>query len=245
MRIVSYQFSDIGARPLNEDCVGTVSDDGRFCFTLCDGLGGHARGEVASQCVCSVVGETFSLGAHCALPALMERAILRAQEALQAEQAASGVKNGMKTTLCCLMLDGVDACAAHVGDSRIYRFRAGKLLARTLDHSVSQHLVSIGALQESELRHHEDRNRLLRVMGSAWDTPQFQLFSGLSPIQSGDAFLLCSDGFWEWIEDADMERLLLASASPEDWACRMHALIQKNCGGSLPDNASAIAVFAE
>ena len=244
MQVSSFQFSETGGRPLNEDCVRSAEQNGRFCFILCDGLGGHARGELASQCVCETVGDVFLAGGQTAFPALMERAILRAQEALTLRQSATtGASHGLRTTLCCLMLGGGDALAAYVGDSRLYQFRAGRVAGRTRDHSVPQHLVNIGEIAESEIRTHEDRNRLLRVMGSEWEEPQFQLWNGLKAPEPGDAFLLCSDGFWEWVLETDMERLLASAADPREWALQMKAEAQKNAVGREMDNFSAITVF--
>ena len=97
----------------------------------------------------------------------------------------------------------------HVGDSRLYYFKNGRIVKRTLDHSVPQMLVAAGEIDEKEIRHHPDRNRLVRVMGMEWDEPKYQVSEPM-PEEPGQAFLLCSDGFWENIEEEQIIEFVLA-----------------------------------
>ena len=246
MHVTSAQFSFSGDRPTNEDCTGIFKrDDGAHCFVLCDGLGGHFGGELASCRVCKAVGETFLHADGVAeLPVeTMRRAVDDAQAALFSMQRAAGTASGQKTTLACLMLAKAGSAAAYVGDSRIYLFRAGRILARTLDHSVAQSLVNAGELTEDEIRTNEDRSSLLHVLGGDREEPLFALWHSGDALCAGDALLLCSDGLWEWVLETDMERSLADADTPENWLARLKEIAVLRAQGHEMDNYSAIAVW--
>jgi serine/threonine protein phosphatase PrpC len=134
------------------------------------------------------------------------------------------------------------AQGGHIGDSRLYHFSHGRLKGRTLDHSVPQMLVATGEIREKDIRHHEDRNRLIRVMGIEWASPRYELGTAVK-VSAGDAFLLCSDGFWEWIEEKEMQKLLKKSSTPVAWLEAMQEVTECHSAGTNRDNYSAIAVF--
>ena len=148
----------------------------------------------------------------------------------------------MKTTVACLTLSGDSARFAHVGDSRIYYFERFKYIVRSQDHSVPQMLVNRGDIREKDIRHHEDRSRLLRVMGTEWDAPKYQVVEGIS-LTRRSSFLLCSDGFWELIDEKMMCKTLRKADSPEKWLSDMEKIVLENGKGTTMDNYSAIAVF--
>ena len=150
----------------------------------------------------------------------------------------------MKTTLVILHVGEERIWWGHIGDSRLYYFQNRKLQKRTLDHSVPQMLVAAGQLKEKQIRNHPDRNRLLRVLGVDWDSPKYQL---AEPEARGgrQAFLLCSDGFWELIDEKKMQHCLKKSGSPAQWLQMMEQIVEKNGQGRNMDNYSAIAVWIE
>lgn len=113
---------------------------------------------------------------------------------------------------------------------------------RTKDHSVPQMLVNSGAIKEKDIRHHEDRSRLLRVMGTEWNTPKYQIMDEFD-ISAKSSFLLCTDGFWELIEEKEMGMCLKKSRSPKEWLSSMEQIIRQNGKGTNMDNYTAIAVF--
>ena len=117
-----------------------------------------------------------------------------------------------------------------------------KLTSHTLDHSVPQMLVQIGEIEESEIRHHPDRNRLLRTLGTEWNTMKYELASEKT-IEKNMSFLLCSDGFWEPIDEAKMEQIFQESQSSEEWLNAMVREVEKNGKNTDADNHSAIAVW--
>jgi len=242
MELDTAMFTDKGEREINEDSIDLIRAGDTVCAVLCDGLGGHEGGEVASALVCaSIRREVENAAEDEDLTALINRAVQTAQEDLLAEQRKRMKFSDMKTTLCCLMLRGEEFAAAYIGDSRIYHFRKNKLLKRTLDHSVPQFLVNSGEIKEKHIRRHPDRNKLLRVMGTEWDEPRYQMFKMEKPA-AGDSFFLCSDGFWDWIDERGMQKRLRASRSAEHWIELMRQDVLKNGQGKGMDNYSAVVI---
>ena len=238
MKISFDVFTDIGSREVNEDSVKFTQKGDDFCFVLCDGLGGHSKGEVASQIVTDTICECFDTADYD--DTFWERAFSQAQAALLREQAERNEQYGMKTTAVCLVIHENTVRYAHIGDSRLYHFRKNKLITRTLDHSVPQMLVLAGDIKEKAIRHHPDRNRLLRVMGI--ETCKYDV-SQEEKLQKTDAFLLCSDGFWETITEKEMLKCLKKSSNASEWMNAMKEIVKANGTGQNMDNNSAIAAM--
>lgn len=238
----SAMISEQGNREINEDFVGKIEDTvhGTGCFVLCDGLGGHGHGEVASRLVVESICGTYSAGGQ--REDFLQSAVCEGQNKLLALQKEWHEQSEMKTTVVLLKVGEREMQWCHVGDSRLYYFEKNKLRQRTLDHSVPQMLVSAGEIKEKEIRHHPDRNRLLRVMGMEWDSPKYALSE---PVPKADrqAFLLCSDGFWELIDEKAMQKCLKKAKTPEEWLALMRGIVLKNGKNTDMDNFSAIAVF--
>lgn len=234
--ITYYTLTDRGERAVNEDFLGVSVMPDRLGFILCDGLGGHGSGDAASQLVVQKVRESLEASRT------LEESILYAQRELLAKQEQEHAKDAMKTTLTVLTLQGNEARFAHVGDSRIYYFERSRYVLRSQDHSVPQMLAKIGEIREKDIRRHEDRDRLLRVMGTEWESPKYEVTEHIS-LTGHTSFLLCSDGFWELIEEKQMCRILKRSKTPKEWLENMAQIVQKNGKGTNMDNYSAIAVF--
>ena len=130
----------------------------------------------------------------------------------------------------------------YIGDSRLYYFRKNRIVTRTLDHSVPQMLVNAGKLKEKHIRHHEDRNKLLRVLGTRYDSVKYVIESAVQR-EEKQAFLLCSDGFWECIEEKQMTKFLKKSHSAQEWLDLMTEEVLKNGRGTNMDNYSAVAII--
>ncbi len=233
-------ISKAGDRDLNEDSLAVCDHAGHQCFVLCDGLGGHGMGDVASSLVVDVFKAQFDQADD--LTDFIGQTLLAAQDILLAEQIARRASKRMKTTAAALVLDEKNAYIGHVGDSRVYAFFKNKVKTRTLDHSIPQMLALAGDIKEAQIRQHPDRNALLRVLGVDWEQPMYDL---LQPIvqKKCQAFLLCSDGFWEHIEDKQMCYLLKKTKSVHEWLEEMTQLVEQNGAGLDMDNYSAIAVW--
>ncbi len=238
--IAFSMLSRTGKRENNEDCIGMYQDGERYCFVLADGLGGHGKGEVASRMAVDAVVESFARGDE--RDGFMDEAFQHAQEAIREKQNSNRVYADMKTTLVVLDVEADALRWGHIGDSRLYHFQNGRIVEHTLDHSVPQMLVAIGKIKEKEIRHHPDRNRLLRVLGTDTEELRHQK-SEWKDRQSRQAFLLCSDGFWELIDEKEMESCLKWVKSPEQWLAKMEKIILKNGRDKNMDNYSAVAVW--
>ena len=238
--MITYaSLSKEGNRSVNEDYIGFHEVDGEILFCLADGLGGHGRGAVASE---MVVSKSIAAFAECKADDVLVNCFLSAQEGLITEQDKEGAKDEMKSTLTLLVIQNAVAYWGHVGDSRLYLFRKNKLFRRTLDHSVPQMLVATGEIRERDIRFHTDRNRLIRVMGMEWSSPKYDL-SDRVDLCNGDAFLLCSDGFWELIDEKDMLKLLKKAVTADEWLAMMEKAVLKNGQGKNMDNYSAMTVL--
>lgn len=235
-------LSKEGSRENNEDSVGMYQDEDSWCFILADGLGGHGKGEVASRVAVDSVIEQFVVQEE--RKDFLDRAFASAQDAIMTRQRTDRTCFDMKTTMVVLDIEKDKVQWGHIGDSRLYYFQDGKLKERTLDHSVPQMLVAVGEIKEKDIRHHPDRNRLLRVLGVEMDEMNHQLSEPLE-VNGKQAYLLCSDGFWELIEEKKMEATLRKASDPEKWLEAMEEIVLKNGKNTDMDNYSAVAVWIE
>ena len=240
--MITYtELTDRGGRAVNEDSARVFEKDGKKCLVLCDGLGGHGKGEVASALVVEAVGQIFN-SAQKIDEDFLRSAFQLSQEALIDEQIRQDAKTDMKTTAVAMYIDGNKVQWGHVGDSRLYAFAKNKVKLRTLDHSVPQMLVFAREIKEKQIRNHPDRNRLLRVMGIEWEKPMYEL-AEQTQLEKYQAFLLCSDGFWELIDEKQMCKLLKNSSTVEEWMQAMVEVIKQNGIGKNMDNYTAIALW--
>lgn len=235
-------FTNVGDRQVNEDSVGIFKNGKNNCYILCDGLGGHGMGEIASSLVVSVFEDQFQKTDD--VVNFLGQTFVASQDILMAEQKVRNAKRKMKTTGIAVVTDDRNAYIGHIGDSRGYVFYKNKVKTRTLDHSIPQMLVLSGEIKESQIRNHPDRNTLLRVMGVEWDDIMYELMAPI-PLKKCQAFLLCSDGFWELIDEKEMCDQLKVAHSVEEWLANMVRIVQINGKGKNMDNYSAIAVWNE
>lgn len=236
-----YIISETGSREINEDSVRVFQEDGYFCAALADGLGGHGYGNLASALVTANVARVARKSRE-ASEFYIRKSFEDSQELLLKEQKIQKKEFAMKTTLVVFMADQEQLLWGHVGDSRLYYFEEGRIKERTLDHSVPQALAMAGEIKESEIRSHPDRSRLLRAMGIEWIRPAYKISEEKCRTDK-QAILICSDGFWEWIEEAQMEECLSRAETVEEWVKAMQNIILKKADTEHMDNYSAIAVW--
>lgn len=243
--IIILKFSAIsenGNREINEDSVGVFTSSTGQCFVLCDGLGGHGMGDVASSLVINKFDNCFFGSKD--YPSFLKNAFEVAQRDLLVEQIKKHATKKMKTTCVGLMTDWKNVYIGYIGDSRLYAFKDGKVKFRTADHSIPQKLFESGEIKESEIRFHKDRNVLLRVMGIDWEEPMYELYK-VKKLKKYQAFLLCSDGFWELIDEQQMCEALKNAKSVDQWLKEMKSIVVANGIGKNMDNFSAIAIWNE
>lgn len=235
-------LSDKGSRDVNEDSFGIINADTTKVFVVADGLGGHGKGDIASKLVVSSFESVFSnLISEDPVKYLAE-ALNHAQTSILTEQRRTGCIFQMKTTACALVVGNDTATWGHIGDSRVYAFLHNKVKERTLDHSVPQMLVLAKDIKEKDIRNHPDRNKLLRVLGVSGDPPKYEI-SETQGLRKYQAFLLCSDGFWELILEKEMCSLLKKSRSVDEWLRAMQEIVENRGKNTDMDNYSAIAIW--
>lgn len=230
-----YKFSDKGERAVNEDCIGVFCDEDFYAFALCDGLGAHGNGEVASK---TVVDSFLSfVSSH---NNELDKAFENANEALSEMRENNYSYKEMRTTAAFLIIDGNTASFGHIGDSRIYYFSNDKLIKRTLDHSVPQMLVEIGEIKEKDIRRHSARNKLLRCI--PWSDSCYDIDETDLKISKGDSFIMMSDGFWDWIDEKAMKKVLKKSKTAKEAGERFTELAFKLGTEKNMDNLSLIVI---
>lgn len=241
MEFETYTVTDKGGRTKNEDSINFYYQPGSCgCWVVADGLGGHAAGEVASAIAVEAIVEKFRYSPLLEVNHIRDCFGYALDRILNRQEDEPALKS-MRTTAVGLFTDCKSLTWAHTGDSRLYFFRNGALVFQTKDHSVSQACVSAGEITSDQIRFHEDRGRLLKVLGT--DTHlKVDIREARVVPERGDAFLLCTDGFWEYVLENEMEKDLRDALSPKTWIDRM---IQRllNRVGKENDNYSAVAVF--
>jgi serine/threonine protein phosphatase PrpC len=242
MQLEIAVLSREGGCPVNEDAYGVwASDEACFCV-LSDGAGGHGGGDVASKLAVSCVLDWFRQRPECSAQAV-EAALAAANRAILEQQQSDSRLAEMRATAVVLALDTVRGMATwgHLGDSRLYGFRRGRLIVQTRDHSVVQSMVEAGYIKPDELRHAPQRGRLLAALG---DSEHFEpcIVPQEFALLDGDAFLMCTDGCWEYVEEAEMERALSESNSGEQWLRRLEARVLA-MGRPGQDNYSALSIW--
>lgn len=241
MKYVVYQASRRGGRPYNEDRVAYAYTSEALVMALCDGMGGHARGEVAAQLTVQVITSLFRSRANPVLPDLttfLLDAVYAAHDAINEYTMRNRLPEPPRTTcVVCVVQQGM-ACWAHVGDSRLYYFNRHGFMARTRDHSAVQQLVDDGAITEDEMGIHPDRNRLYNSVGG-FTLPDIDLGQPIK-LHSGDVLLMCTDGVWPELTSQEMFATL--RAYPLEKAVKNMMDHAEYRGGKDCDNLSVVAM---
>lgn len=246
------QRKDASGQPHQEDCIfpeyGKQSDSDRL-FILCDGMGGHDAGEVASATVCEAMSNSILNDGHnqegIFTSADFSNALDAAFKAL--DKKDTGAVKKMGTTLTLLKFHNKGAFIAHIGDSRVYHIRPGKtgqdtiILHETSDHSLVNDLVKVGELTKEEARINGQKNVITRAMQPHLDSnPKAEIYE-TSDIKSGDYFYLCSDGMLEQLE-MDNGTSLKNIFSHNGGSCENKVKILKKVTEQNIDNHSAIVI---
>lgn len=232
-------LSDVGrVRSVNEDsCDSFLLSDGTRLLVVADGMGGHRGGAVASRealaTIASIFTENSTLDSARDPASLLVRAIERANERVFSLARQDPELAGMGTTVVAFLLDAEGRGAvAHVGDSRAYRLRGGRLEALTSDHSVVAEMLQRGVLTAEEAAFHPRRNEILRSVGVL---PDVDVELAAVEVAPDDWFLLCSDGLCGVVSDAEIEEVLVHTRSPNAAVAALVDLAN-DCGG--PDNVT-------
>ena len=208
MRLIPYALTDVGRkRQHNEDSYLIAQTQN--LFAVADGMGGHRAGEKASRMAIERLRESLTAPRRSAprdevLGKLQKAMSITGAAIFDAAQSDPDLA-GMGTTLTAVLFHGTRAYVAHVGDSRAYLYRDGKVQQITVDHSWVAEQVKAGLLTEQEARESRFRHIITRSVGFERDV---QVDGTICPIQAGDCFLLCSDGLSNYMEDTDFAEVL-------------------------------------
>lgn len=215
MNIDLFAYSNAGARQLNEDNYGIKNGDNRCIAVLCDGLGGHNCGEVASQIAVNNIIEGLSQVDEMQADKIYN-VLEIVNNGLVQQQNIKPEQKGMRTTAVGCVVERGKLTYFNSGDSRFYFFSNGTLCTMSKDHSVPQMSVEMGEMSFDKIRFDADRNKLLKVLGESMMNEVGTVYKPIS-CKKGDAFLLCSDGFWEYVLEEEMEIDLSKSETTQEW----------------------------
>lgn len=240
MHLAVAARTDVGRiRKGNEDSLHASANAYRGLFIVADGMGGHAAGEVASEMAVEMVSRDLSDLNDLESRESHQRvanALRDANRAVYERTRIERDKLGMGSTVSALLLSENHYLVGHVGDSRIYLVREGRMRQLTKDHSLVQEQVDAGLLTPEQARRHPQSNVITRCIGMA-DEIQPDVFDGEAMV--GDAFLLASDGLTGMVDDRRIQQLLMSRAKPERIVDALIAEANTNGGN---DNITAVVV---
>ena len=244
MKIEIYQpqaIWELGQRDNQEDSIfpafGKATDDDRL-FILCDGMGGHEHGEVASQTVCKAMSDTIlSLSKQSFTDDDLLDALQTAYRQLDCLDNSHLRKMG--TTLCLLYFHQGGLTAAHIGDSRIYHIRPkeNRILYQSRDHSLVYDLYQAGEISYEEMRTSPQKNIITRAIQPGEENRVRPAIVHVADIQPGDYFYICSDGMLEQMDNDGLCRLLSSDGPDEKKRMQLIAATSDN-----KDNHSAYLI---
>jgi protein phosphatase len=211
---------------------------GHTLFAVADGMGGHAGGDVASAIALERILELdHDYASAEEAETAMHETLLSANAALAETVFDHPELTGMGTTVSAIVKVGDRVALAHIGDSRIYRYRAGELTQLSVDHTFVQRLVESGRITEEEAAVHPRRSVLMRVLGDVDSSPDIDTW--VLDTDPGDRWLICSDGLSGVVKKADMAAALASSAGPKAVADR---LVRLSLDAGAPDNVTVVIV---
>ncbi|MGE0331135.1 MAG: PP2C family serine/threonine-protein phosphatase [Ramlibacter sp.] len=236
MKFSVFQISRKGGREKNEDRMGYCYTRESGLFVLADGMGGHPEGEVAAQLALQTISALYQKEARPVVKDVTEflsSSLMAAHHQIIRYASEKGMLDTPRTTLVAAIVQGSSATWVHCGDSRLYVVRDGELLTRTRDHSYLEQ-QSAGVIRMDRI----NRNILFTCLGSP-TKPVFDV-TGPVTLQQGDKILLCSDGLWGTLADADIVRQL-STQSVSDAVPDLVEMALRN-GGEHCDNVTVIAL---
>jgi serine/threonine protein phosphatase PrpC len=239
MRFSVYQVSRKGGRDNNEDRMGYCYTRDSGLFALADGMGGHPEGEVASQLALQTLAAAFQREAKPSLKnpqRFLQDAILAGHHQLLRYATERALVDTPRTTVVACVIQGKTAYWAHCGDSRLYLVRAGKLVARTRDHSYTELQETLAHVVPIDARF--NRSVLFTCLGS----PGKPVVDAAGPVmlESGDRIVVCSDGLWSTVSDEEIVGML-AARPISDAVPELVEQALRN-GGTHGDNVTVLAV---
>ncbi|HEY9098078.1 MAG TPA: protein phosphatase 2C domain-containing protein [Thiobacillus sp.] len=241
MKFTIYQASRQGGRKNNQDRVAYSYSRDALLMVVADGMGGHMHGEIAAQIAVQVMTDQFQKKAKPRLAdpmAFLDETTTLAHYAINDYAVEQDLLEIPHTTCVAAVIQDGAAYWAHVGDSRLYLFSDGCLIARTEDHTAVAQMVRNGLITEEEAGIHPERNKVSNCLGG-YVTPQVECNVPI-PLNDADTMLICTDGIWGMINAHELSALLHAYTLEDAVRHLMdHAEFR---GGEHGDNLSLIAM---
>lgn len=238
MKIQSAVLSDVGlVRQENQDSSAALPE--LRLFVVADGMGGHVGGKRASETAVETLREHYGAtpAAGAAAADRLREAVVRANRRIFETAASDESLHGMGTTLVALLVDEDRATIAHVGDSRAYRLRDGRVEQLTADHSLVADLLRGHEISEDEAKVHPYRHVLTRALGTA---SEVEVETREVDVRAGDVYVLCTDGVSGMVGEEQLEQLIVAHRADPDELCR--SLVDAAKAGGGRDNATVVVV---
>lgn len=229
--------SEKGGRLNNEDAIYPLPESpysNQKLFLVCDGVGGSEKGEVASALACEYFRIYFGAFLEDEPSAeFIHKALQYTELHFDHYVTSHADSRGMATTLCLIHIGSFGATFAHVGDSRIYQFRNGKIRYKTEDHSLVNSLVKLGKITEEEAISHPQKNVIIRAIQGT-DHPTEVDVVLVSDIQPGDFLFMCTDGVLETLTDQKLSAIFESNNDPDS----IKDAIMESCKDKTRDNFS-------
>jgi PPM family protein phosphatase len=243
LRVEHAELSLQGTRDTNQDRIAVALSEHAALLIACDGMGGHADGEGAAEIAQRSVTERFI---QTPLPLLdplgfLPQALGMAHEGVVTYGAQVPLELRPRATCAVCIVQESSAYWAHVGDSRIYHLRAGRVQERTRDHSHVELLVREGVISAGQVQHHPLRNFVESCLGGESMLPEMAV-STRHALMAGDVMLVCTDGFWANLDDSTIASAFVTlGLSLRDTLAALGTQALLNAGAAS-DNTSAVAL---
>jgi len=243
LRVECAELSLQGGRDSNQDRLGVATAGQVALLSVCDGMGGHADGERAAEIAERAILERFRKSAQPLLDPLgfLQRALGVAHDRVVAFGAQRPVELRPRATCAICLVQDSSAYWAHVGDSRVYHVRGGRVRARTRDHSHVEVLLREGVISDAEIPGHPMRSYVESCLGGDPILPEVSL-SPRQALLSGDIVLVCTDGFWSALDDEQIGGAFVSPGRSLQETLATLAAQAVTAAGGASDNTSVAAL---
>ena len=242
---MTYIQSNIGGRTENQDFYGSVQTKFGELIIICDGMGGHNGGRYAAERAVRIIIDEVIKSVDINPAKVLQEAILKANMAIWQESNTNASLKGMGSTVVALLVTTERAICCHVGDSRIYQLRKGKIIHRTSDHSHVFDLVRQAKMTEEQARLSDKSNIITRSLGTKLAL-NVEMTDNLS-YKTGDRFFLCTDGIWSMIPENQLIELISEEGDVESVVANLIEKINSIgiANGGNHDNLTAALIEME
>jgi len=243
MKIEYAKVSALGDRQDNQDRAAVVVAEDAALMLVFDGMGGHSDGAMAAEVGLKVVQDMFTASSMPIFDpqGFLYTAMARAHDEVVLLGADIAIDFRPRATCAVCLIQESGSYWGHIGDSRIYHMRDGKLISRSRDHSHVEVLIQEGAITEEEALDHPMRNFVECCIGGDAPVPDMSI-TRMKPLQEGDVLLACSDGLWSGISDADMSEMATRQGMTLADNLKALSMIALSANAPYSDNTTGTAL---